>query len=255
MRKAPTICCSNCEFYNFQGTLFCFRCGKSVRTDGLTEEEQDRLRLATAEYEQREKVNYAPYMGKTKRSWEGRERDYIKQAETKAKELGYETVGDRMLGEAQYAMRMSMKPKWSPGYTYIKRAAIAVMGADFMTGADAYGELVARPAMSPVSYAAMLEVPWFLSFWTLLLAFFFAGIIFGNFQSYFLGILVRFFKRGFGYAEGDPVVNIGAEPRLRTVGTQSQTTYDMFLTRFDTMRFVAQNQGFNRSGEVEVVYH
>ena len=99
--------------------------------------------------------------------------------------------------------------------------------------------------------------------WSLRLAFFVAGFIFGNCQSIVWGYIWRFFKRGFGMTDEAqidvapevlPVVD-PAEPRYRTVGTQSQTNYDMTLTRFDTMRFVAQNQGFFRAGEVEIVNH
>ena len=108
-----------------------------------------------------------------------------------------------------------------------------------------------------------MEIPWFLTMWSLLLAFFVAGFIFGNFQKVMWGYIWRFFKRGFGIIdevkidvalEVLPAV-LPAEPRYRTVGTQSQTNYDMTLTRFDTMRFVAQNQGFFRAGEVEIVNH
>jgi len=219
-----------------------------VRTDGLTEEEQDRLRLATKEYDLREKVNYQPYKGKAKRSWGGREKDYIADAQAKAIKLGYKDVGDRMLNDAQYAMRMSIKPRWSPGYSFIKATAIAVIGADFMTGADAYGEVAAR---SLTDYAIAVEVPWFRTLWTTMLVIFISGCVAGNFQNCLLRVCWRFFKRGLGYE----AAGREADPRLRTVGTQSQTNYDMSMTRFDTMRFVAQNQGFQRAGEVEVIYH
>ena len=108
-----------------------------------------------------------------------------------------------------------------------------------------------------------MEISWFFNMWSFMLAFFVAGVVFGNCQSMVLGYVCRFIKRGFGIADkvpmiaviDDPVIVPAAGPRLRTVGTQSQTNYDMTLTRFDTMRFVAQNQGFFRAGEVEVINH
>ena len=137
-------------------------------------------------------------MGKNPRSWEGRETDYKNKVMKKAVKCGYKDVGDRLARDAQFAMRISTKPRWSPGCKWIKEVAIAVMGANFMTEADAYGEMVARPLLSATSYEAMMEVPWFLTMWSLLLAFFVAGFIFGNFQSIVWGYIWRFLKRGFG---------------------------------------------------------
>jgi hypothetical protein len=156
-----------------------------------------------------------------------------------------------MLNDPQYAMRMSMKPRWSPGYNYIKAIAVAVLGTDFMTEADALGEMVVGP-LNNLTYAAAVEVPWFLTFWTMLLAFFFAGIFLGNIQGCLCRACLRFIKRGLGY---DDYGGAGPLAPLRTVGVQSMTNYDRSMTRYDTMRFVAQNQGFQRAGEVEVIFH
>ena len=64
-----------------------------------------------------------------------------------------------------------------------------------------------------------------------------AGIILGCAQGAITRAVWRFIKRGFGFAVDLPA---GIVPLQRTVGTQSQTNCDTTLTRFDSMRFVAQ---------------
>jgi len=243
-----------------KGTRFCLVCGECINREGLSTSDVMAMDPILRQFDRRFNLRIpTKYVGNWPKSGEGLEKKYEKDAINRARQLGFikldaagkpvlddngNTIGDpvrRLLEDEWLARNWSQRPTTTTGSRTVWKwmaAALAIKNAATGGSAATTDMVVWAGGNSQVD-------AWQLSIISIIIA-----VLIGL----FLGCSINFvFKAVFRCCVGGLKGLFDCDMKItietRTVGVQSQTTYDRDA---DPSRFKAYENGFRRQGEVTI---